>query len=88
MQERQLGESEKLVSAGTPAGDSSVQLGQRSFRIRLEALRQVPSVENIAAGATFLSDSQHVGGELAMNNAGIDPLDSDRYRTSAQQERQ
>ena len=39
MQERQLGESEKLVSASPPTGNSSVQLGQRSFGIRLEALR-------------------------------------------------
>ena len=39
VQEGQFGEGEKLVSAGTLIGDGPMQLGQRSFGIRLEALR-------------------------------------------------
>jgi hypothetical protein len=78
MKERQLGKGEKLVSAGTPIRDHGVQLSQRSFRIRLEALRQIPAVENNAAGVALFANGQHVSGELAMNSAGIDPLDSDR----------
>ena len=65
-----------------------MQLGQCSFWVRLEALRQIPTVENIAAGATLFANGQYVSGELAMNAARIDPLDSDRCPTSSQQERQ
>jgi hypothetical protein len=69
MQKRQFGEGEKLVSARIAGGDSGVQLGQCSLWIRLEALRQIPTIENDSAGIAFLADSQHIGGEFAMNNA-------------------
>jgi hypothetical protein len=80
MQERQFGEREKLVSARTSGRNSGVQLSQCSLWIRLEALRQVPTIENDSAGIAFLANSQHVGGEFAMNNAWIDPRDTDRCR--------
>ena len=88
MQERQLGKGEKLISAGTLTNDGGVQLGQCSLWIGLKALRQIPTIENNPAGIAFLSDSQHIGGEFAMNNARIDPLHGDRCPTSGQQEHQ
>jgi hypothetical protein len=83
---RQFGEGKKLVSARIAGGDSGVQLGQCSLWIRLEALRQIPTIENDSAGIAFLADSQHIGGEFAMNNARIDSLDSDGCRAGDKQQ--